>query len=1109
MVTRGRRAGQKFLGCTRFPQCRGSLSLAGAEGNQSAPASMRVVPPKDGIDRAPKISATAGRGKKMQVGDLVVSTDNDLGPGKAIGKEANDAIVVQYFDHPGETPPQRHREVVSRASLKRLVINNETRVFWKSDGVWRSGRVLYSTEQRDIYVKGHEWEGFVPEKELFVRWMRPLRDPVGFGCAGLLESPMLADRRRPFLQALLRQRAAAHGMTGVLSSSVELHSHQVEIVRRVLEDPVQRYLLADEVGLGKTIEAGMVIRQMLLDQPALRVQFVLPPFLLDQWVRELEGKFHIQSFRRADLRFARDDRPAEWQPADLLVVDEAHNLARLSASRSRELASRFERLREVALSSPRVLLLSATPVLHNEEILLAMLKLLDPNVYGDSSVEALRVRVEARSSLGRILLGLHAGLPAVLLRNRLAELGTLFSQDRDLTDILVEAGKRLEGGDREGLGQALRSIRVHVSEVYRLHRRMLRTRRTQALSTTYRVTGRRPPTLSPRNSEMAARIDLLLDSWRQELLAAAEAAGSLDEAAHSLAAACELASDPDGLREWAVGRARGAITATEREALERLARGVTRISRREEIARPIADALSYELAESERMVVFCPTTGLARDLAAELRDLLGDRLIVTHLSGEEASDVEEAVLDFERAEGSARLLVCDASAEEGRNFQFADVLVHLGLPSDANRLEQRIGRFDRWSHVAPGPLWRSLIIGDPESSRSLPDAWRRILAGGFEIFDRSVASLQHAVDAASAIAWQALLLHGWDGVADAQARVRQALQQEVERIREQDALDAIEAVQDERSVFEKLAQVERDEEQFAGAADELLADRGEPGNLRFQKVGNAREASGVPIEGHTGTFRRSVAVRTPALQIYRQGAPLIDAVADFLWHDDRGRSYGMWRWLPGWDRPERPAYRFDYHIEAAPEFGRVASEHATGKLDARAVQRRADALFPPVIVSLWLDERGQLITDCDFLAALERPYRKPQGPNDPHGGDFSLNKNRIAWAYDFIPEQRWPGAWREAQAEAEQLVRSHPAVMDAVAKGTAQAGPMLEGRIRQIRLRALRVPDEERAVLEHEVALEEAIAEVIHEAIRQPQLRLDSTGFVLVSGAVPSDAVEL
>lgn len=71
---------------------------------------------------------------------------------------------------------------------------------------------------------------------------------------------MFAEARSGFVRAIIGQRAACQGMSALYSSVIELDSHQVEVVRRVLQDPAQRYLLADEVGLGKTIEAGILIR---------------------------------------------------------------------------------------------------------------------------------------------------------------------------------------------------------------------------------------------------------------------------------------------------------------------------------------------------------------------------------------------------------------------------------------------------------------------------------------------------------------------------------------------------------------------------------------------------------------------------------------------------------------------------------------------------------------------------------------------------------------------------------------------------------------------------------------------------------------------------------
>src|SRR5690606_10944193 len=92
------------------------------------------------------------------------------------------------------------------------------------------------------------------------------------------------------LRRLRGLRSTAQGLTSVLAGSIELVPHQVATVRRVTTDRIQRYLLADEVGLGKTIEAGLIIRQLLIDNPRLRVVVSVPDALVNQWKSELASK---------------------------------------------------------------------------------------------------------------------------------------------------------------------------------------------------------------------------------------------------------------------------------------------------------------------------------------------------------------------------------------------------------------------------------------------------------------------------------------------------------------------------------------------------------------------------------------------------------------------------------------------------------------------------------------------------------------------------------------------------------------------------------------------------------------------------------------------------
>src|SRR5262249_11465526 len=138
--------------------------------------------------------------------------------------------------------------------------------------------------------------------------------------------------RQRFLACAIEQRAVSRGLTGLLSSRVDLLPHQVEVARRVLEDPIQRYLLADEVGLGKTIEAGFIIRQSFLDDPDASVLVIVPPLLKDQWTEELDQKFDLITQPRLML-IGSDElyRLAPGASFDLVVIDEAQHVAELAA----------------------------------------------------------------------------------------------------------------------------------------------------------------------------------------------------------------------------------------------------------------------------------------------------------------------------------------------------------------------------------------------------------------------------------------------------------------------------------------------------------------------------------------------------------------------------------------------------------------------------------------------------------------------------------------------------------------------------------------------------------------------------------------------------------
>lgn len=1120
-ASRGKTAGQSFWGCSRFPACRGNRNSDGV-----APAG-RTPRKKTAAAKPP--AGRAARGRALSSGDLLMSSANTFGPGKLVGRDG-DALVLEYFDTPGQTAEKRYRESVPRASLKRLALSPELRVFWQNKADrWRSGRVIETNEHGDIYVKGHEWEGHLSESQIFVRWDQPLNDPVGFGAAGMLESPLLADMRRPFLQGVLRQRSASHGMRAALSSCIELHEHQVETAWRVLQDPVQRYLLADEVGLGKTIEAGIVIRQMLLDNPKLSVQLILPPFLVDQWKRELESKFRVQDFPRAAIRFGRDDQPATWSPADLVVVDEAHNLARLSTNRDPNLAARFTKMAETAIASPRLLMLSATPALHNERAFLAMLKLLDPAVYQSTTVAELRERLEARAGLGRLFLGLQPGLPGVLLNSRLNEIAVAFPDDPEVTTLSTAGLTAVAAKDNAALVNAVTALRTHIAEVYRVHRRMLRTRRTAALAGSFRVTGRDVPLPLTLKGGLSTDVNNVLDQWRQQVLGEVEGdPAGLRDAGRSLAAATALTLDPASLVQWAESRV--SLSDGEQTALDQISADLRLTDRRKTVSRPLADALSYLFDAKQRVVVFCPTTAMAAEVASELRRILSAETVLQHLATDPPEFTEKSVRTFEETRRAA-VLVADSSAEEGRNLQFADLLIHVGVPASANRLEQRIGRCDRWDPNPTGEHWRSYVVRERDDN-TFAQAWHRILLEGFGVFGTSVASLQQAVDDATDTAWVILMERGPGGAVEAIHAVQAALAAEVEKVREQDALDSLESTSDERSIFRRMQEVEAEAEDFAALTDSLLSKHGAPGNLRFEAVGHPINDVGsyevvgklpgknaqiplvpawrlvrdfLPLREHRGTFVRTVATKRDDVHLYRYGDPFIDSVSDFLTNDDRGRAFGMWRWLPTWSRTETVVYRFDYAIEANPlevpssddPRSKLAALPVDQGLDRLYLARRADGIFPPLIVTVWMDSKGKELTSKAHLQALGAPYAKP---GVEAGGDYALNRTRIEHAYEIVPQETWAAAWRRSEKAAQKLVRGSAETLAAIDSAAAIAAQDAATRLGQLRLRAARSTGAELRTLTEEIYREEIVARALSTAIDIPSLRLDSTGLVVLSG---------
>jgi ATP-dependent helicase HepA len=462
-----------------------------------------------------------------------------------------------------------------------------------------------------------------------------------------------SPERFDFRVAALRRRADATRSPawGLMSARIDLIPHQLRVAGIVSQRSAPRALLADEVGLGKTIEAGMILARQIATGRATRVVVLAPPSLTSQWLIELLRRFNLSfalfdeerceaievadaarnpfedeqlviaaiDWLGDDAKRARQLAEAAW---DLVVVDEAHHLEWTPEHSS----ASYALVEKLAASSPGLVLLTATPQQLGRTGHFARLRLLDPARYSD--LDAFIAESDRYVQLSALASALIDG--AALEPGARDELARIFANDPDLLALLDRYAS-------EGAAAAPALIDALIDR-HGTGRVMFRNRRAQIGGFPRRI----------------AAIDMLDgddldDAARQRLLAEFHA----DAQAHPPAGEHDYANDPR--LPWLVA------------LIERLA--------------------------GEKFLLICRTQSKVLALEEALRMKTGVKVARFH-EGMTILQRDRNAAWFSEPDG-ARVLLCSEIGSEGRNFQFAHHLILWDLPLDPDLLEQRIGRLDR------------------------------------------------------------------------------------------------------------------------------------------------------------------------------------------------------------------------------------------------------------------------------------------------------------------------------------------------------------------------------------------------------------------------------
>ena len=498
-----------------------------------------------------------------------------------------------------------------------------------------------------------------------------------------------------------------HVLLAPMESNVIPLPHQIHALSRAVSGDRVRYLLADEVGLGKTIEAGLIMRELKLRGLVRRTLVVAPKGLATQWVAEMQTHFNEQfrlvlgddigmlqrlapgaesgnspwsmfdqvivsldSVKPMEKRRGWSaERVGEYNRSryeelitagwDLVIVDEAHRLGG-----STDQVARHRLGQGLAEAAPYVLLLSATPHQGKSDAFHRLMTVLDKEAFPDlESVSRERVmpyviRTEKRKAV-------DADNKPLFKPRRTQMIAVSWEPRHHLQQSLYEAVTEYV---REGYNQAIRNKKRHIGFLMILMQRLV-VSSTRAIRYT-----------------LERRLELLKDGERQTSLRLEEDNNGSDE---------YYDMDAEELLDELLT---SKVSALQNEAL--IVETLLEAARRCEEATPDAKAEAliewiYQLQsdenDSELKVLLFTEFVQTQEL---LKQFLGDRgITVVTLNGSMSMDERKRAQDaFCRR---ARVLVSTDAGGEGLNLQFCHIIINYDMPWNPMRVEQRIGRVDR------------------------------------------------------------------------------------------------------------------------------------------------------------------------------------------------------------------------------------------------------------------------------------------------------------------------------------------------------------------------------------------------------------------------------
>lgn len=510
----------------------------------------------------------------------------------------------------------------------------------------------------------------------------------------------------------------AGGFLSSLASGIIPLPHQLHVLNRAMETNNVRYILADEVGLGKTIEAGMIIRELKSRGLVSRILVVCPTGLVTQWASEMQEKFHekFQVILPSDYDTIRrltdnDDvygqfdqvispmdsiKPIEkhagWSEEkvekyneeriysiinsgwDLIIIDEAHRVAGSSGE-----VARYKLGNLLAQASPYLLLLSATPHNGKTEPFLRLIRLLDADAFPNAKsivreqVAPFLIRTEKREAIDN-----NGNL---LFKNRITHLVTISWDERN--NLQRELYEMVSSYVAKTYNKALRNRKKNMCLIF-----LLIIMQRMVTSSTAAI-----------RQSLERRLNVLLEqrtcvgNLREEDLDELNIEDGVEDALEAISLDMEL--EIEELKQ---------IISLAKQA---------QFQNQDAKVEPLLNEIDAILSEDRTQKVIIFTEFVATQ--TYLQELLVNRgYTVTILNGGMSIDERNAAM--QEFKTSTSIFISTDAGGEGLNLQFANIIINYDLPWNPMKIEQRCGRVDRIGQQRDVHIY-NFIVGETVENR--------------------------------------------------------------------------------------------------------------------------------------------------------------------------------------------------------------------------------------------------------------------------------------------------------------------------------------------------------------------------------------------------------